>query len=336
MKINTKEFKSLLESLKSGLSGNKETTEQSNCFAFTEDRIYTYNDEISVSIPNPIEFEGAIYSQELLALLNKIDTAEIEIEYNDKELNIKSGRTKAGIVLQKEIEMPIQEINIPEKWLKLPSDFIEALKTCIFSTSSDESIILNNIDCSKNILQSSDNERATRFTISSKLRKSFLIPAGSARELCRILDISSYTVDEDWIHFKTSTELIFSCRTSNEEYPPDIENYFESNGFEFSFPEGTKDILERANIFAESDFIQDKLVKINISSKGIFKISAEGDTGWIEETKRVKTKPKTDIQFSINPQYLQQILNKTNKAIIGDELVWFNIDNFEHVVSLEE
>ncbi len=336
MKINIQELKKDIENLKPGLSGNKETTEQSNCFAFTEERIYTYNDEISVSIPNPIEFEGVIPSNELMSLLVKLKGEEAETEFDDEELIIKQGRIKAGLVLQKSIEMPIDEINIPKKWYKLPSDFLTALNTCIFTTSSEmDDSVLNNIHCNKTLLESSDNERATRYVIKSKLRKSFLIPAYSAKELVKLKDIIEYYPDNEWIHFRASGDIIFSCRCSYETYP-DTSEHFIQDGFEFEFPKETKEMLEKAGIFADSDFIQDKLVQIYITPKGTFKISAQGESGWIEETKRVKTRPKSEIKFSINPQYLQQILDKTNQAIIGDSLVWFNIDKFEHVVSLED
>jgi len=50
MKINKNELKNALEIVKPGLA-NKEIIDQSTSFAFMNDCIVTYNDEISVSHP---------------------------------------------------------------------------------------------------------------------------------------------------------------------------------------------------------------------------------------------------------------------------------------------
>jgi hypothetical protein len=101
------------------------------------------------------------------------------------------------------------------------------------------------------------------------------------------------------------------------------------------FPAEIKEMLDRAGIFVESDFDQEKLVNLNIDAKGLLKIRAEGDSGWIEESVRLRKHGKEDIQFSINPQHLQQILSTVSVGTIGQDRVLFQSDNFQHVVALE-
>jgi hypothetical protein len=61
-----------LEAVKPGLA-NKEMIEQSTSFAFMEDRVVTYNDEISISHPlKGIPIVGAIKADELYAFLSKV------------------------------------------------------------------------------------------------------------------------------------------------------------------------------------------------------------------------------------------------------------------------
>lgn len=332
MKVNAKKLKVVLNNLKPGLSGSKETTEQSSCFAFTNERIHTYNDEISVSVPNPIDFVGVVSSRKFLALINKMKSEEIHLLANGDELTVKAGRLKAGIVLQEEILMPIDEIIIPKKWHALPEDLLKALENCIFSAAPANDIsVLNNIYCSDNTVQSSDNERATRCTLSSNIKTPFLIPANSAKDLIRTKDIVEYSFDEEWAHFRTSEDVVFSCRCSYEEYP-DMNTYFSPDGFPFVFPKETKDILEKTEDFTKMDT---RLVQISITSRGILSMRAEGDSDWIEESKRIRSSPNSDIQFSINPQYLLQMLKETHSATIGSEMIWFTTEEFEHVVALE-
>ncbi len=334
-KIKTEELRTILSNLKAGLAQGKQTTEQSDCFVFLNNRIWTYNDEICVSCPSPFEFEGAVSSKEMLLLVGKITTEEMTLEFNEGEILIKAKRTKAGLRIQQQIEMPIQEISIPKRWNTLPKNFLSSLQKCIFSAGTDfAKPILTNINCKDKVLQSCDNERATQCLLSSALKQDFLIPASSSRYLSQLNEINQYKCDSEWTHFKTKDGTIFSCRCDFEEYP--VLNYFDSNGFEFSFPNQIENILDRAGIFAETEFNQDSLIEISISTKGVLKARAEGDAGWVEETIRTKRKPEKHIQFQVNPQYLQQILKQTGTAIIGENMIWFVTEEFEHVVVLED
>ena len=108
-----------LETVKPGLS-NKEMIEQATSFAFLGDRIVTYNDEISISHPvQNLNIEGAVQAEELYKLLSKLKKEDIEITTIDNELQIKCGRTKAGLTLQQEIKLPLEEITGKRKWKKV-------------------------------------------------------------------------------------------------------------------------------------------------------------------------------------------------------------------------
>lgn len=340
MKTNKKNLIALFENLKAGLSGANETTEQSNCFAFVDKRVHTYNDEISVSAPNPFPrfSNAAISSKEILALLSKLSEEEIDISFSDTEMHIKSGRVKAGLILQNNIEMPIQEIIFPEKWYSLPAEFKDGIRNCITTVGKDEGqSILMQLHCSDMIIQSSDNEKASRSFMKSKFRKAMLIHSTAAKYLIGIDELDKYYPDKDWTHFKTKNDVIFSCRNENipREYP-DLSEYFNPDGFSFRFPVGMGKILERASVFAETAFEHENLVQIIITEKGTIKVRAEGETGWIEETKRIKQKPDTEIKFSINPRNLQQILKQQSyETIVGSELIWLETENFKFVASLE-
>ena len=86
-----------LETVKPGLA-SKEMIEQSTSFAFMNDRVVTYNDEISLSHPvKDLEIEGAIQAEQLYKLLNKLKKDEIEVEIKGNELLLKSGNTEAGL-----------------------------------------------------------------------------------------------------------------------------------------------------------------------------------------------------------------------------------------------
>ncbi|NMA23687.1 MAG: hypothetical protein GX938_09320, partial [Spirochaetales bacterium] len=100
MKINKTELQKALEKVKPGLS-NKELVEQSTSFAFMGGRIVTYNDEISISHPvKDLNVTGAVKAQSLYAFLSKIKRDEIILEWEENQVVIKAGRSKAGLVLE--------------------------------------------------------------------------------------------------------------------------------------------------------------------------------------------------------------------------------------------
>jgi len=123
--------------VKPGLA-NSELIEQTTSFAFIEGKVVTYNDEISISHPVPeIKIEGAIKAEELYHLLNKIKRDEIELEIVGGEVQLKSGKIKAGIVMQKEVILPLDEIEEKSKWKKVPDGFLDCIKFAMGACGRD-------------------------------------------------------------------------------------------------------------------------------------------------------------------------------------------------------
>jgi len=341
MKVQIKDLKTALKVVKAGLSSGKETTDQSGSFVFQDGMAYTYNDEVSVRAPFLTkDISGAVGAKELVALVGKLKGDECEIEFSDNELQVKCGRIKAGIRLEAEIHMPLQEIELPGKkeWIKVPDNFDKILKAVIFSASKDMSTpILTVIHCNGDFIESTDSDRATRWDV-KKAGKYFpvpiLLPVNAAKSLVGYDTIVAYAEKGGWVHFDLGGGTVFSCRTFEGKYP-DLEPVLNVDGYGLEFPAEIKDMLDRAGIFVESDFDQEKLVHIEISDKGVLKVKAEGESGWIEESVRLRNHAKESINFSINPHHLQQILSSVTIGIIGQDRILFQSDNFQHVVALE-
>lgn len=337
MKVKIDDLKKVLSILKPGLSGGKETTDQSNMFAFVDGMAFTYNDDISVRTPFPIKkVKGAVSAKELQALVSKLKGDECDVEFTDNELLIKNGRIKAGIRLEAEIHMPIEEIKIPKlEFNQLPKGFAKILRSVVFSTSKDMSRpILTVINCDQSIVESTDSERATQCDLDADyFTTPILIPAEAAKPLISYGTIDAYVANGGWIHFNIGNDSVFSCRTFEGKFP-ELDELFVVEGQDIAFPKEIKDMMDRAGIFIEDDFDQEKLVEISISDKGVLKVRAEGDSGWLEESMRIKHEGSA-IQFNINPQYLVQILSTVDKGVVSDNRILFESDSFRHVVALE-
>ena len=337
MKISKTELQDALEIVKPGLA-NKDIIEQATSFAFMENKIVTYNDEISISHPiEGLEIEGAIKADELYKLLSRMTKDEIDISIKGGELLLKSGKSKAGLILEAEINLPLEEIGDLGKWRTLPDNFIHFIKFAMGACSRDMSqgVLICVYVNKKGFIEASDRYKLIRCDLESKVPvKSFLIPASSAVELVK-LNANEIAEGDGWIHFKTEEGTIISCRIFEDDYP-DITEFLEVEGVELSLPRTLDKILDRASVFSKRDHLLDESVVITLGeSPNKIKVRAESPTGWIEEEANIKynDEPTT---FSITPYLLKGILAETTTCILCENRLKFSGDGWEYVTVLKE
>lgn len=334
MKIDKKELKDALEKVKPGLA-NKEVIEQSTSFAFMGDRVVTYNDELSISHPvNNLEVVGAVKAQELYQFLDKVKQDTIDLQWEDNQVRITAGRSKAGLIMKKEVVLPIDEIGDVGRWKKCPEGLLAAMLFCRTSCSQDMSKpILTCVHVRKDgLIEASDSYRVIRYDIKEKVPvDSFLIPVSSVNKL------SGYTITHiasgsGWIHFKTAEGTIISCRVFEENYP-DLEFILNFEGIPSRLPATMKDALERASVFVRSDFNFDSLITLEIS-EGHVTVTAESESGWFEEKLRIKY-DGSPVVFKINPQFLiDMLVHEVHHCSFGTDRVMFKGEQWLHVVAL--
>ncbi len=316
MEIKRKILQDALEIVKPGLAG-KELIQQTTSFAFIKGVVITYNDEISVQHPLPElkELTGAVYAEELYKLLNKLKGDDIEVEFTENELRLTSGRTKAGMSLQSEIKLPLnEEIKNKGDWKVLPDRFIEFLKFCVSSCSKDMSKpILTCIHVnSSGLIESSDGYKLAHCTLEEDMPvPTFLLPSSSAIEVIR-LNPTEISYGKGWIHFKTEEGTILSCRIFEDKYP-DTTPHLKIDGKKLILPSSLGETLERANIFAKRDQILQETVEIALSKNRLI-VSSKSETGWFSETLNIKY-DGPEITFWVSPYLLKGVLNETQSCL---------------------
>lgn len=336
MKTSRKDLLKALEKVKPGLASS-EVIEQSTSFVFQGGYITTYNDEVAASFPHPLakEIEGAVLSNELLALLGKIKDEEIDVTAAKGELRIKGKKIKAGIAMEAEVNLPMLSFNPGEGFFELPAKFLEGLKVCIFSAAKESvSPVLSNIHMKGSFIESCDNFRLTRFDMGEDSEDDILVPAVACRYLINT-EVKTYGEEDGWMYFQDDDGLILACRVYNDEYPV-LDGFLEIDGaVDMKIPPELNEVLERSNIFAspsESSGDHD-LVEVSIKDNWIH-VRGENDHGWIEEKTRAKTE-KSDLVFSLNPSIIREILKITDRAKITENQIRFEAADFTHVVTLE-
>jgi len=336
MQIKKSELQAALEIVKPGLA-NKEIIEQTCSFAFLNDKVITYNDEISISHPvKGLEIQGAIQAQELYALLSKIKKEEIELEIKDNEILLKSGRAKAGIRIQSEIKLPLHEIGKIQEWKPLPEAFSRACRFVSSACGRDMSRpVLTCVHVNKEgFVEASDNCRISRFSLEESMPvDTFLIPATSILEVIK-LPITKIAEGEGWIHFKTEEKTIVSCRVFSDKFP-DTSSALKVEGEKIIFPTTLKDMLDKAMVFSKRDHSLDENVTILLNNKKIT-VKSQSDTGWFEEVEKLEEAINGELIFNITPYLLRDILNQQHICILSNRMMRFEGESWEYVTTLRE
>ncbi len=338
MEINRIELLDAIKKVKPGLASN-EIVEHSTYLAFDKKSIRTFNDEIAIIYPFKSPFKGAVPAIQLFKLLDKLSTDLIDVEVTSSDvdgetvsrLSIKSGRTKAEIVIEPEIKLPKLKTKGLD-WQELPDDFCEAITFASFSTSKN--MIAPEFTCLsivKNKITSSDNYRVTERVMESKIDDPFLLPASIVRTLVSYKPVE-YAVDDSWVYFQNENKVIFGVRLIEATYP-DMSNLFKVDGETITLPAGIETVIDRIQVMVTDDFELERVVSLSISNKGI-SCKGEGSVGWVEESIRLRHKG-AKIEIKTHPAFLIDILKHLSTVTIGESSMLFKGDNFKHVMALQ-
>jgi DNA polymerase III sliding clamp (beta) subunit (PCNA family) len=338
MKINKQELQTALGLVKPGLA-TKEVIEQSTSFAFMGGRVVTYNDEISLSHPVPgLELEGAIESDKLYQLLTKIKQEEIDIEVEGNEVIITAGKAKAGLTLQTEISLPLDEaLNEKGKWKPIPDGFLKFVALCIPSCARQATKpMLGAVHVKEEgVIEASDGYRITRCSLPEEGAMpvaSFLLPASSARQMLS-LQPTKIAEGKGWIHFKTAEGTVLSCRIlEGDEYPDTTPHMVLKGAKPIIFPGSIIEIMNRASVFSKDESGVDS-IEIRVEPKRMH-IKAQTELGWFKE--EVNTKYDGEpLEFKINPALLQGILSETQTGELTKNKLAFRLEGWEYMTVLQ-
>jgi len=326
MQIDKRDLQVALEKVKPGLS-NRNLIEQSTSFAFIDNRVVTFNDEVSVSHPIPgLNLTGAVVAEELHKILHKIKKNEIELTVSDKEIMLQSGKSNVWLTLQTKIKLPINSIGKVGKWHDLDPNFIKAIKFVAPACGKNLSKPL--LSCvhisNQGFVEASDDHRIVKHFVKD-VPFTFLLPAAQVNNVANIDPIQVAT-GAGWVHFKSAEDTIISCRVLSDDNYPDSTRFFAVTGKQVTLPSTTPEILDRALVFDQA------LLTIYLGDKK-FKVNSKSDTGRFEEEAPIRY-TDTPFSFKINPKILRDIVSETLDCTLSEKIIKFQSDNWQYVTSL--
>lgn len=333
MQVKKAELQAALEKVKPGLA-DRELIEQATSFAFMNGRVVTYNDEISISHPvQDLDVKGAVKAEALYSFLNRVKQDTITIDVDDNQLKITAGRSKAGLVLEQEVKLPVEEVGEIGEWAPLPEGFVKALKMCHPCCTKDMSMgVLTCVYVTGDIVVGSDGYQIIKYHLDGEMPvESFLLPAASAKELTRY-EPTHIASGNGWIHFRTEDDTVFSSRVFSGQYP-DFEVHFQFEGTEIEFPEGTREALERAEVFSRPDLVTQDMPTVTLAiGKNKVDITSQDQSGWFQESLRLRYTGEP-IKFTTNVQFLLALLSQSPSCVYGEGRIQFAGEKWTHLIS---
>jgi len=336
MEIDRKQLLDALTLARPGLASS-DVVEQASMFVFRPKDIVTFNDELCVRVKIKSGIEGAVQAQELYAYLSKSKAEKLTMETTEDELIIKAGkRASVGIRLSSKIYLPVDGINDAESFEPLPKNFTKALSLVSQTAAKNASSmpILAALHFVGDKVESCDNFRITAYTFEEGTDfPEFLLPANMVKEVLKFEPVE-YSVVEGWAHFRTAEGVWLSCRTvaAGPKGYPDLSGIVEVEGVTIEFPEGFAEVLDRASVFVDKSATLDEFVTISVK-EGRASVVAEGTMGWFRESVKVDS-DNPECSFNVNPGFLSGILPLLSNAIVGDNYLRLDGEDFLHVMCL--
>jgi len=331
MRLNREQLLNDLEMVKGGVSP-REFIEQSSSFCFRDGLLMTFNDEVACKKETCLKgITGAVQASSLTAILSKLPDEDLDVEENDKgELEFRGKRKRFAVTKDAEIFLPIDRVEVPEKWRSLPPEFTEAVglvKHCV--STNENHFILTCVHLHPEYIEACNNLQLLRVSINTGLKEPVLVRGTSLEHLVH-LGMDKIALTSAWIHFKNQTGLIYSCRRYMEEYPP-LEALLKVEGHKIIVPKGLAESTDRAAVFAE-DKEGDPLVKVSLKD-GMIRIRGEGLTGWYKEVRKTTYKGPP-MAFVIAPELLKHISEKYSDARISKDKLKVEGGTWQYVTVL--
>lgn len=328
-RTNRAEFLRILNLVEPGLSP-RPFLEQSQCYILKSGFVSTFNDEICCRAKSglPRDVTGAVQAKPLKDVLGNMSDDDVTITVRAKELHVAGHRKEAGIRLEREIVLPLDDVTMPESWQPLPADFAAAVaKVANAAGSNDEEFITICVHIAPGYMEATDRRQGCRYDLTTGVDESFLVRAKSLIHLAG-LDMLQVGTTKEWVHFGNKT-MGFACRRHIVDYP-DLATYFDFEGEPATLPRGGPEAAKLAGTFCEGK--ENDKVTVSLTD-GNMLVRGEGSFGWASaELKMEYAGP--DVTFRLTPSMLAQLIKDNDKCELSGRKLKVTGEHWTYVSAL--
>jgi DNA polymerase III sliding clamp (beta) subunit (PCNA family) len=176
------------------------------CFNFnkTNRTVSGYNDTIAIVGPCDFPHSGSIHGPTLLGILENSNTEEADFKFTENTVTLKLGKTISKLPYLTEDSFIFEQPT--EQWVsgvKITGSFIDALKICLETVSSDTTQpALGGISLVGNNLYSCNGDSITRVVTKNGIKGRVLMPTAFCSAVLKLWEALSLTKGE--LHFNNT------------------------------------------------------------------------------------------------------------------------------------
>ena len=327
MRVNRVGLLKQLQSVSPGLE-KTEVIDQSHCFAFHDGGVFTFNDEVACRAKSILNIEGAVRADPLLKVLQKMTEEEVSVEVKEGQFTVKGNKKRMDIRMDAEVMMPVEQVEKPGEWRKLPSGFLDGLSMALSCAGRDDSqFVLTCVHVHQNFIEACDNFQLVRSLVDTGVGTPLLIRRVAVESIVRI-GADELSETDSWAHFRTGEGLVLSCRRYADSYP-DLEGLIEfEGGIATELPQGLTGAVNRAEILTLENKESNR-VTIELRD-GCIRLEGQGPSGRYREMIECPFDGEP-IRFRISPKLLMEIVRRKTGCILGDKAIKVKGDKFIYI-----
>lgn len=346
-KVDRKELLTALQTVKPAIPTNEDPDVNKKVviqgrmiIGLSEDLVIIY----PVSKTIPINSIAAPYD-ELVALVSNSSSQNIDLSMKKDKLILIDNNLKVTLRVDTDnrlfddlesIEALLQDL--PDELSEYSSELGEAIKLCMYNASKETiQAILSCVHVAGNVVESSDDYRISRCTLPTEFDGDVLIPAKICKHIVKFAP-TGYSVSDSWVLFEKilddARSAFILSRQVALEYNS-VDEFIKVQGKKCTLPKRLSHSIGQVGVLATGEFDIEKTIRVEISSDKVL-VLAESDKGLAESTLESEEISWKDdpIVFYTNPEFLSEILAKTNTMVVGDNRILFEYDSFEHVLCI--
>jgi hypothetical protein len=329
MMIRT-DFLDLLRRLSPALA-KKDFVAIFQCFCFTGEEVYAYDDTLAIKAPCPTEFSGGVSGSMLLGFLAASRIKEIEILVEKEEITFKAGRSRMKAALVDPDEFLFEDPGEKGTTLEIGGDFISAVAAALpfmgTNPSQPDLLGLTLVIGKTSYIYASDNLTAVREAVEMKN-----LPKGAEKiilalspRFCSLLvanhakdPVKSLTLGKTWsrAEFSSGLTIYAPCvgEPSKEKYEEMFADILSGEAGEFiDIPKAFGRCCDRAIVGTGGS--SEVLTLIRYQKKGRLSLVTQNPGGEIRDTLKLKA-PWADLQASIPAETLARAAERSETFCI--------------------
>ena len=316
MNIKKLDFLEALRKCSPGVDMGKTVFDASDCFVFVGDRVYSYNDKVSVSAKIGLDCKPcAVKGKELVGVLSKLPLDDVEVEFTAKTMDLICGKVRASFNYINYDKNVYSKLGIGDEWVPLGKDWVQKLGLCNIkysNTMADNRKKISGVYVDKNTMLSSDGKQINVVELEGCEADMFFIHYPFISDLLKFDGICKFQRTKSWLHFSTESGTVVSVRfvpfmtDIMRKITQSVAVTEENEKFSVEVPPELFDAVERASVMSSS-VGTDSALRMDIE-KGFFEFTGEKTAGVYTEK----------VPFDINSE-------------IEDVSVFVDIDLFKYM-----